>query len=543
MNRPPRRTRASGGSPRRPFGWVFPTLIALAAGGLAGSAHPPFGFLPGLIGYALLLWLLDDADPDRPLRSAFLRGWAAGVGYLLISTYWIAEAFFVDAATHGWMAPFAVAALCGGVGLFWGAAGLLYRLLAGPRLDGRPIRPLVFAACFGLLEWMRGHVLTGFPWDLPGETFAAGSALSQAASVFGAYGLSVLVLAAASAPALLTQRASAVGKAAVAAAMAAAVGVAWIWGAVRLNNGPATPADAPMIRVIQPNIDQKDKWRPENLEQIVSTYVRLTTRPAARTPDIVVWPEASIPAAANTFLSLESPDYARIAGALRPGQMLLLGAYRLEPREGRAVAYNSLLALRRTSSALSLVAVYDKYRLVPFGEYLPFAWLLEPIGFGKMAHVAEGFEHGPRPAPISLGALPRVQPLICYESLYPGFVSSAGGRARWIVNVSNDSWFGRTSGPWQHLNIASYRAIEQGLPLIRSTPTGVSAIVDATGRTLPGAVLPIGAEGVIDRPLPPALPPTVYEQLGDTLFWLMLLAFAATAAPVRGLRRAQPSGK
>lgn len=528
------RTGLGAGRPRGRLRRLSVFLTAVAAGGLAGAAHPPFGFLPGLLGYAVLLLLLDDTDAERPRRSAFFRGWAAGAGYLLISTYWVAEAFYVDAARHGWMAPFAVAAICFGIGLFWGAAGLLYRVLAGSRLDGRPVRPLVFAACFGLLEWLRGHVLTGFPWNLPGEAFAAGSPMSQLAAVFGSYGLSVLVLAVCSAPALLAQRASVVGKAAVAGALAAATFGGWAWGAARLNAAPVAARDAPLVRVIQPNVDQKDKWRPENLDEIVATYVRLTTQPSARRPDIIVWPEASIPAAANNFLNPSSPQFRRIAGALQPGQILLLGAYRLEPGSTATappVAYNSLIALQRTPGALEPLAIYDKYRLVPFGEYLPFSWLLGPIGFGKMAQVSEGFEHGPRPAPVSLRSAPRVQPLICYESLYPGFVSSEGGRPQWIVNVSNDAWFGRTSGPWQHLNIASYRAIEQGLPLVRSTPTGVSAVVDAMGRPLAGAVLPIGAQGVIDRVLPPALEPTPYESVGDLLFWMLIIGFGLTAAP------------
>ncbi len=517
-------------APARRFGWVAPLLVAIAAGGLAGAAHPPFGFLFGLVGYAILLVLLDDADAGRPLRSAFLRGWGAGFGYLLIGTYWVGEAFLVDAAAHGWMAPFAIGLLAGGIGLFWGAAGLLYRALAGPKLGDRPLRPLVFAACLGLSEWLRGHVLTGFPWNLPGETFAAGSAMSQAAAVLGAYGLSVLVVALASAPALIAQPGRRLPRALVGGACALlAVGL-WLGGSVRLNGAAAASTDAPMVRVVQGNIDQKDKWRPENLPEIVATYARLTSAPAARRPDIVIWPEAAVPAAANDFLNPASPHYAAIAGALRPGQTLLLGAYRLEPdARGGAVAYNSLLAMTRDAGGLTLGATYDKYRLVPFGEFLPFEWLLRPIGFDKLAQVSTGFEHGPRPAPISVPGAPRLQPLICYESLYPGFVSSEGGRPNWIVNISNDAWFGRTSGPWQHLNIASYRAIEQGLPIVRATPTGVSAVIDAYGRTLPGARLPIGVEGVIDRPLPPALAPTPYERFGDLAFWALTAAGFACA--------------
>ena len=534
---PARKPRPAAESRRR-FGWLAPLTVAIAAGGLAGAAHPPFGVLVGLLGYAILLLLLDDAHGERPLRSAFLRGWGAGFGYLLIGTYWIGEAFFVDAATHGWMAPFAVFFTAGGIGLFWGAAGLFYRLLAGPRLGGLPVRPLVFAACFGLLEWLRGHVLTGFPWNLPGETFAAGSPMSQGAAVFGTYGLSVLLLAVASAPALLAQPGGRRGKAVVAGALALVAGGLWLGGTARLNGARAIPADAPVVRVVQVNVDQKDRV-PENLAAIVSTYAALSSRPARRLPDVVIWPEGALPAAANEVLNPASPYFTQIAGALRPGQTLLLGAYRLEPGPGGVpVAYNTMLAMNRTADGLVLGGLYDKYRLVPFGEFLPFESILGPIGFGKMVSVAAGFRPGPRPAPITVPGLPRMQPLICYESLYPGIASEDGVRPSWIVNISNDAWFGRTSGPWQHLNIASYRAIEQGLPIVRSTPTGVSAVIDAYGRTLPGARLPIGVQGIIDRPLPPALEPTFFERVGDLMFWVLTICGLACAVPLRRRRSA-----
>jgi apolipoprotein N-acyltransferase len=217
----------------------------------------------------------------------------------------------------------------------------------------------------------------------------------------------------------------------------------------------------------------------------------------------------------------------------------LMGSYRIL---GAAPAWqyrNSLLALRRQDGsagpALALKTFYDKYRLVPFGEYLPLDSLLGRLGIKKLVHVGDGFASGPPPQPILAPGAPLVQPLICYEALFPGFTREgadlSGLRARWIVNVSDDAWFGATSGPWQHLNLASYRAIEEGLPLIRATPTGVSAVIDAYGRTPPSLSLGIGQAGVIDAPLPPALQPTMFDRFGNLLFALMLAVSAVAVFP------------
>jgi apolipoprotein N-acyltransferase len=289
------------------------------------------------------------------------------------------------------------------------------------------------------------------------------------------------------------------------------------------------------VRVVQANVDQESKYDEDLFRSILNRYLALTARPAARTPDIVIWPEGAIPDAVNDYLAPGAWTRAAIAQALRPGQTLLVGGYRLAGA-GDHPAYNSLLALRAEAGDLTLTGVYDKYRLVPFGEYLPAESLLAPLGFKKLVHVTDGFDPGPIPRPMTPQGAPPVQPLICYESLFPGFISRGArlaGRPAWIVNVSNDAWFGRTSGPWQHLNIASYRAIEESLPLVRATPTGVSAVIDAYGRVEPGAELGQGAFGVIDAPLPPALPPTPYSRWGDDFFWLAMTLSAVFGRYVR----------
>lgn len=515
-------------------------LWALLGGLAAGLAHPPFGLLPGLLGYALILATLE-ADSPRPMRSAFFRGWLGGVGYFGISTWWIVEPFLVDAKVHGWMAPFGIVAMAGGLALFWGVAALVYRAL---RPEG-PWKVLVFAGCFAGFEWLRGHVLTGFPWNLPGEAWRAGGAPSQGAALVGAYGLTWITLAVAAAPAVFGFR---LGRSPVIATLALALaGLAGLYGYgwSRLRGElPAAPADAPRIRVVQADIDQKDKWKPENLRLIFDSYAGLTRRPAAAAPEIVVWPEGALPAVIDDLIAPGSIYGPLLVDALQEGQTLLMGANRAElapTADGLADVryFNSLVAFRRKGGGLRVTGVYDKHRLVPFGEYLPLGDLATRLGIRSLVHMPEDFSAGPPPRPLAPWGAPALQPLICYEALFPGFVRAGAGREgirpTWILNVSNDAWFGRTSGPLQHLNLASYRAIEEGLPIVRSTPTGVSAVIDGYGRVLPGARLGLGELGVIDAKLPPPLAPTLYHRLGDAPFGAMLVlsALAVWAGRVR----------
>jgi apolipoprotein N-acyltransferase len=265
---------------------------------------------------------------------------------------------------------------------------------------------------------------------------------------------------------------------------------------------------------------------------IVSRYTRLTPS-AGRPADLVIWPEGALPSALEDYLAPGTWTREAIARTLGPEETLIVGGF----RQANGRYFNSLLALR--GPQLAVQGRYDKYRLVPFGEYLP----LEPLwgGVKQMVAVGDGFSPGPPPAAISIGkGLPLIQPLICYESLFPGFTRQGarrtGERAHLIVNISNDAWFGATSGPLQHLNLASYRAIEEGLPLARATPTGVSAVIDGYGR-VSSAVLGLGVQGAIEAPLPPALSPTPYSRWGDSGFWILLIGAIAPVWWLDGRRR------
>jgi apolipoprotein N-acyltransferase len=511
--------------------WL-PRGLALLAGAGAALAHPPWGFLPGLLGYALIFALADRPAAEHPVGSAFFRGWLAGCAYFAISLWWLAEPFYIDAKEQGWMAPFAVAFVAMGMALFWGCAAGLYRTLAGPGVA----RVILFAGALAAFEWLRGHVLTGFPWDLPGESWRAGTPPSQAAALFGAYGLTWLTLAIFTAPAVMFE-----GWRGRAAVVAALVGLAGLYGfgAVRLAGAVATAPHAPGVRIVQADVKQESKYDEGAFSSIVGRYLALTARPSAHVPQIVVWPEGAIPEALEDYLAPGAAIGEAIAGVLAPGQTILIGGYRFgRDRRNREVAYNSLVALRREPAGLAEVGLYDKFRLVPFGEFMPLDKVASRLGIKQFVHVGDGFAPGPRPRPMSLPGLPAVQPLICYESLFPGFTRegarAARLRAAWIANLSNDAWFGTGSGPVQHLNIASYRAIEEGLPMIRATPTGLSAVIDAFGRIAPGQRLAEGDLGIIDAPLPPALPPTLFERLGEAPFLLMLIV---SLVGVRGLSR------
>jgi apolipoprotein N-acyltransferase len=523
-----------------------PAALSLLAGIATAFAHPPFGILPGILGYGLLFAVVDRTDGERPLRSAFWRAWLAGVGYFAIGCWWVAEAFMVDAAEQGWMAPIAVVLLAAGLGLFWGLGGLLYRML---RPRDTILKALVFAGALSLLEWTRGHVFTGFPWNLPGETWRAGSPPSQAAALVGAYGLTwitLLAMAALAAPFAFGFRRSTWSLLSGGIAVVIALYGYGFW---HLSHGDG-PTPGPVIRVVQPDVRQEAKYDASKFVDIVSRYLRLTAQPTASglSPDIVIWPEGAIPAAANDVLNPNLGIYPAVVKALKPGQILLMGTYRLDERAVKPTYYNSLYALRRDGDDLKVLGIYDKYRLVPFGEYMPASNLMKAIGFQKLVHVAEdGFSSGPPPSQMPIAGYGLVQALICYESLFPGFVRGgalkSGARPGWIVNVSNDAWFGQTSGPWQHLNLASYRAIEEGIPMVRGTPTGVSAVIDAEGRPL--KTLGLGKSGVIDAALPGARPhPTAFARYGESAFWIMIaLSVVALIPAVRELPRRRSAAR
>ncbi|MEO1687198.1 MAG: apolipoprotein N-acyltransferase [Pseudomonadota bacterium] len=493
-------------------------LAAAFACGLAlTAAQPPvFAWPLVFVAYPALAALLWRVDAKR----AFWTGWAAGFGFFLSGLYWIAEAFFVDAARHGWMAPFAVSFMAAGLALFWGAAAWAAR---GSGARGA-LGALAFAAALCAAEYARSHVLTGFPWALPSYALA-NTPLAQGSAFVGPHLLGFALAFLSALPAAPWLAASAIRRrgAPAAALLVAALVCGWAAGGLRgrADAAPTSDAAAPILRVVQPNAAQHEKWLPE-LMPVFFDRLRSLSGPEQGPPaDIVVWPETAVP----QLLGRDAAARQAIAASAQ-GATVLVGARRYIQTEGGPSWRNSLFALRSDGETLD---VYDKHHLVPFGEYVPLHGLLSRLGLGLFVGETGGFDGGPGPQVMRLPGLPPVAPQICYETIFPHQMPPLADRPDWIVQVTNDAWFGASAGPWQHFHQARMRAIEQGLPVIRSANTGISAIIDARGRVV--ASVPLLTAGAVQAPLPPALPPTLYARHGDRPFQAaLLLSFILIAA-------------
>jgi apolipoprotein N-acyltransferase len=464
-----------------PLGWWWATLLA------------------GMGLFALL--------PQIP-RAAMRWLWLAGIGYFGVALLWIIQPFFINPVAHGWMAPFALVLMAGGMALFWAGAGLMARF-----------GPAMVAVALLALELLRGWVFTGFPWAMLGHVLID-TPLVQLASLGGAGLLSGLVLVVMVLPVQAQMRGRAFGGVAALALLAGA----WGWGLARI---PDTPMPSgPVVRLVQPNAPQEEKWDQDRALFFFERMLAQTAALAPAPPDLVVWPETSVP-----FL-LSYPGAALIlmaeaASTQGPDTTIAFGVQRLD-----AGRYYNSLALLDTAGRVG--QVYDKHHLVPFGEYIPFAdWIAgSPVG-GLAGQALQGYSAGPGPRLLDLGPLGRALPLICYEAIFPRHTRTAT-RPDWLLHVTNDAWFGTLSGPYQHLAQARLRAVEQGLPLLRSANTGISAGFDSYGRPLGSIAL--GMDEFLDIALPPALPPTPYARWGDGPLWALLAALALGIAAARRVR-------
>jgi len=512
--------------------------LAASAGALSVLAFAPVHGWPVLfVSFGLLVWLLDGCHARhaelRPrLQCAGLAGFWFGFGYFLTGLYWIAEAFLVEPWRHGWLIPFVMTLLPGGMALFFAAAAALAMLLWRPGAA----RVFALAIAFGLAEFARGHVLTGLPWNLIGYGLAATAATMQLAAVLGVYALSLLaVLLFASPLAIFAPEGSGLAQRKGAGLLALVLLLAFllgiVWGERRLA-GDDLAATGVRLRIVQADVDQANKWRPENSAEIFNDYLDLTKSgggsPGLNGIGLVIWPETAVP-----FLLAESSDALLAIGDLLPeGTTLLVGAVRLgEERDaqGRLTSrriYNSLLVI---DDKAQILGTYDKIHLVPFGEYLPFQDFMERLGIMQLTGVRGGFSPGSRPRLLSIPGAPPASPLICYEIIFPDDVTDKETRPGWLLNVTNDAWFGTSAGPHQHFHQAELRAVEQGLPVVRAANTGISAIIDPYGRVV--AELGLGKEGVVDGLLPQALPPTPFARWGRLIEGLVLaLAIAGWLA-------------
>jgi apolipoprotein N-acyltransferase len=520
------------------WGWRR-RAIAFVSGAVGALALPPLSVFPLIaVPLTIAVWLIDGAQ-DRSsrrrltasLRAAFGAGWWMGFGYFLAGLWWIGSALLVQADKFAWALPLAVVALPAALAVFPAAGFALARLLWSPG----PLRIFALAFGLGLAEWARGLLFTGFPWNDLGMALGVNLALAQIASLVGLHGLTFLTIAIFAAPATLWR----VGESRLnlAPAIVAVLALALIaaFGEFRLMAPTSATLPGVKLRLIQPNVGQDDAtFNPESKQAILRRYFDLSERPTSpgrsgvRDISHLIWPESAFP----FILSNDPQALSEIVDFLGPGATLITGAARREDK-GPPRYFNSIEIVGRGGLSAQL---YDKQHLVPFGEYMPFAGLLERAHLTQLVDIPGGFEPGSGPRILRVPGLPDAMPLICYEAIFPtefGDLLSGAPRPGWLLNVTDDAWFGLTPGPYQHYAQARLRAIELGLPLVRDSNSGISAVLDGLGREIVSA--PLGAEGVLDAELPEQLAPTLQSRFGSA--GAMMIGLAFLMAALAGKRR------
>ncbi len=511
-------------------GWRRAAL-AIAVGGLSALAFAPMFVTPILfLTLPVFVWLIDGS---ADWRRAAIAGWLFGFGYFFFNLFWVGEAFLVEADKFAWLLPFAVTLLPAGLAILWGLAAAAARVFWTEGIA----RLFVFAIALAIAEWLRGHILTGFPWNLPGYALTYPLSLMQSAALVGAYGLTAIALFVFPAPLVIlgdSRDRLTRGRIAYALTLAAVpLALLFAYGAWRLQ-APQTFVPAVKLRIVQPSVPQREKWMAEYQRRIFDDHVALSLQNPAGEKDSLagithlVWPEAAMP-----FFPLEAPAALDIlANILPPGTTLITGALRHEPTptadapmtpETRTL--NSILVLNERAEAIT---TYDKINLVPFGEFMPFEATLASIGIQKLTHGRGSFAVGQKPRPLmTIPGLPPALGLVCYEALFPGNIVQGSERPGVLINVTNDGWFGESTGPYQHFHQSRIRAVEEGVPLIRAANNGISAVVDPFGRVLQSLGLNVRAQ--IDSPLPEALSPPLYARLGDWTLVSILALYAILA--------------
>jgi apolipoprotein N-acyltransferase len=504
------------------FGWRR-AIIALVAGAASALAMAPVNAWPILfVTLPVLVWLVDGSASGRRSGavSAAIAGWCFGFGYFLAGLYWIGYAFLVDAKTFGWLLPVAVAGLPAYLALYT-ALGLAAARLIWVR---GPERILALAVTLTAAEWLRGHLLSGFPWNAFGYALTQPLVLAQSVSLVGVWGLTFLAIAICASPAVLADERTDTPRPYRAPLIGLVILAAFAgYGAARLATHPTGTVKGVKLRIMQPNLQQDVKFNYAAKDQVMARYLRLSDRATGpqsngvRDATHLIWPESAFP----FFLTREPDALSQIAALLAPSTELIVGAVRAAPAvEGQRVtrAYNSVYVIDPDGS---IRGIYDKVHLVPFGEYLPFQNLLESFGLRQLTKQVGGFLSGDRRRAMDVAGAPKMLPLICYEAIFAGAAVPRGERPGWLVNITNDGWFGISSGPYQHFQQARVLAIAEGLPLVRAANTGISAVIDPVGRVI--SWLPLGTEGVLDAPLPTALDGTVHTKFGDYILILFMV--------------------
>lgn len=470
--------------------------MAFAFGLLGALAFPRTNLTPVLwVSFPALIFILQGATN---WRQAFIVGWSFAFGFLMLALYWIAASMFVDIASFWWAVPLAVAGLPAAFAIYYGIAAALAHRAGLKGLSGA----LTFALLWFLADYARGHLFTGFPWDLVGHGWSGVLPVLQITSAIGIYGLTFLTLIAACLPAALADK-NKYGRTAVAGSLLFFALVA-VWGETRLTQAKDDVVPNVRLRLVQPNIDQAQKWLASERESHFRHLLDLSSEPGLRPVTHIIWPET----AAAYYLAEEPARRYDIAAKVPRDGAIITGVIRRAMGEaGQVHFYNSLIAI---DGQANVVAGYDKFHLVPFGEYIPFR---SGIPIRALATFGSDFSAGEGPRSLRVTGLPPFSPLICYEIIFPGEVEDRNDPPHFLLNVTNDGWYGNTSGPYQHFAVARIRAIEEGVPLVRAANTGISAIVDSYGRVR--AKLGLGETGFVDGDLPAPLAGTPFADYGD----------------------------
>lgn len=531
------------------YGWKR-ALLACASGAVGALAVSPVDFFPAMmVPLCVSVWLLDGAatlsvkSPSArrsrwpSIRNAMVIGWCMGFGYFVAGLWWLGAAFLVEADQFAWALPLGVAGLPAVLACFT-AVGFAFAHLFWCQSAARL---LALALGLGASEWLRGLLFTGFPWNDIGMSLAGNLVTAQVGSLVGLHGMTLLAILIFAAPATLADRARGSRRFDHRAFWCAAALFALVtgFGAIRLTSADTSMVAGVKIRIMQPNLQQDAKFRPENKDAILRHYLDLSNSPTpSGAPGLgetthLIWPESAFP----FILSRDARALSQIGDALG-STVLITGAARLDqdapgrlPGETKPAYYNSIQVVANGGIVLD---TYDKTHLVPFGEYLPFADLLEAWGIRQFVHIPGGFESGTLRKFLSVPGLPPVLPLICYEAIFPEAVDARlQADAGVLLNVTNDGWFGITPGPHQHLSQARLRSIEQGIPMVRAANTGISAIIDPYGHII--SSLPLGSEGVLDASLPKRINATIfsYAPVGLPLSLYLLALFTLLLCRIR----------
>jgi apolipoprotein N-acyltransferase len=501
--------------------------LLFIAGVFSALALPPIYLLPFLL-ITFPVWLLLLERAATPKR-AFVMGWMFGFGYFIAGLYWIAAALFVDIQRYWWILPFAVGGLPFLMSAYWGLAGMAWHYLqwrSWPKL-------VAFAAAFTVCEYLRGVIFSGFPWNYPGYVWTGFLPMLQSVALFGVVGLTFVTVILATLPYLYITRhyPHHRQRRGYTITVLVIVLVMMAWGAGRLSHTASAAAHAPLIRIVQPNVAQENKWTPSQLQKQRETLWSLSNaKNGSANPALVIWPETAIALIDTMDVRLWQQQ---IQDRLPQGAMLATGVLEADMKDnGEPKFYNRLDVFNRQGEAS---ARYAKSHLVPFGEYLPFEkyWPVKPP-----AVTAGSFSAGNGMETQKAGTFPSFSPLICYEVIFPDSIADRKNRPDFLLNVTNDAWYGRTTGPFQHLAISQTRAVEQGLPLLRAANTGVSAVIDAQGRKI--AMLNLGEMGRLDAPLPQKINATLFARYGLLTLIFMLIVSVAIAFYGQRLQQHRP---